>query len=235
MSIETEITRINNNIAAAYTAASGKGATLPETENSANLATCIGSISGGGGSKYALLDRVKDDSNNEIGTVSGFFTDSNNVEYAVVCLDATYRKNSAQWTSIQSNVTMPVYADWTIWEAPETATENTQLILDWCAANSRTSPACTHCRQYSFTISGTTYYGQLPNIIELVDIAKHRTAINAADTSGGSITIGNNNGCWASNQFSTSNGWFIYNMGDASSYSKSNPGYVYPVLEIPNV
>uniref|UniRef100_UPI003865CADA hypothetical protein n=1 Tax=Methanobrevibacter sp. TaxID=66852 RepID=UPI003865CADA len=41
--------------------------------------------------KYNLLDRVKDDSNNEIGTVSGFFTDANNVEYAVVCLDAQYR------------------------------------------------------------------------------------------------------------------------------------------------
>ena len=54
MTIASEITRINNNIAAAYTAASGKGATLPATENSANLATCIGSISGGGGLPYGL-------------------------------------------------------------------------------------------------------------------------------------------------------------------------------------
>jgi len=34
MSIESEITRINNNIAATYTALSAKGATMPETENS---------------------------------------------------------------------------------------------------------------------------------------------------------------------------------------------------------
>ena len=47
MSIASEITRINNNIAAAYTAANGKGATLPVTQNSANLATCIGSIQTG--------------------------------------------------------------------------------------------------------------------------------------------------------------------------------------------
>jgi hypothetical protein len=47
MTIASEITRIQSNIAAAYTAASGKGATLPATENSDNLATCIGSISGG--------------------------------------------------------------------------------------------------------------------------------------------------------------------------------------------
>lgn len=56
MSIASEITRINNNIAAAYTAASGKGATLPATENSANLATCIGSISGGSSKFGANLD-----------------------------------------------------------------------------------------------------------------------------------------------------------------------------------
>ena len=44
MTIASEITRINNNIAAAYTAASGKGATMPATQNSANLATTIGSL-----------------------------------------------------------------------------------------------------------------------------------------------------------------------------------------------
>ena len=44
MSIASEITRINNNIAAAYTAANGKGATMPGTQNSANLATTISSI-----------------------------------------------------------------------------------------------------------------------------------------------------------------------------------------------
>lgn len=49
MTIASEITRIQNNIAAAYTAADAKGATMPATQNSANLATCISSISGGGG------------------------------------------------------------------------------------------------------------------------------------------------------------------------------------------
>jgi hypothetical protein len=47
MTIASEITRIHTNIANAYTAASGKGATLPAIQNSDNLATCIGSISGG--------------------------------------------------------------------------------------------------------------------------------------------------------------------------------------------
>lgn len=47
MTIASEITRINGNIAAAYTAANNKGATMPATQNSANLATCIGTINTG--------------------------------------------------------------------------------------------------------------------------------------------------------------------------------------------
>lgn len=47
MSIASEITRINTNISNAYTACNNKGATMPATQNSANLATCIDSISGG--------------------------------------------------------------------------------------------------------------------------------------------------------------------------------------------
>ena len=49
MSIASEITRINTNIAAAYTACSDKGATMPQTQNSANLADTIDSIPSGGG------------------------------------------------------------------------------------------------------------------------------------------------------------------------------------------
>lgn len=45
MTIANEITRINNNISAAYVAAEYKGATLPATQNSANLADTIYTIS----------------------------------------------------------------------------------------------------------------------------------------------------------------------------------------------
>ena len=61
MTIASEITRIKTNIANAYTSASGKGATLPDVQNSENLASCIDSITGGGSggssSKYgATID-----------------------------------------------------------------------------------------------------------------------------------------------------------------------------------
>lgn len=44
MSIASEITRITDNVADAYTAAQAKGATMPATENSDNLATTISTI-----------------------------------------------------------------------------------------------------------------------------------------------------------------------------------------------
>ena len=44
MSISSEITRITGAIADTYTAASGKGATMPATQNADNLASCVGSI-----------------------------------------------------------------------------------------------------------------------------------------------------------------------------------------------
>ena len=50
MSIESEITRINTNIASAYTEAEAKGATMPASENSENLASTFATITGGGGS-----------------------------------------------------------------------------------------------------------------------------------------------------------------------------------------
>lgn len=51
MTIASEITRIKTNIAGAYTALEEKGAALPETQNSENLADAINSVpitSGGG-------------------------------------------------------------------------------------------------------------------------------------------------------------------------------------------
>lgn len=64
MSIASEITRINTNIAAAYSACDNKGATMPQTQNSANLANTIGSISSGGGT--SALDAYIDGSETDI-------------------------------------------------------------------------------------------------------------------------------------------------------------------------
>lgn len=56
MTIASEITRIKNNIANTYTALSDKGATMPATQNSANLANTVASISAGGGDTVTAVN-----------------------------------------------------------------------------------------------------------------------------------------------------------------------------------
>lgn len=241
MTIASEITKSQTNLANSYTACQNKGATMPVAQNFDNLATCIGSITGGTSGKYQLLDRVKDDSNNEIGTVSGFFTDANDVEYAVVCLDAQYRATGV-WCSSSTGVTnLPKYASWAMWEAKETATSNTGLILSYCTANNYTSSACTHCRSKSFVIDGVTYYGQMPNTLELCDICKHYTYLNSHDTSLSQYSsyrlglTGSSDRVWASSQTNNSQAWTVYgSSGGIASSGKTGTYLTVPVLEIPN-
>lgn len=191
--------------------------------------------------KYTLLQRISDDNGNEIGTVSGFFTDANNMEYAVVCLDAQYRNASTQWCSVRNTVTnMPLYSSslnaWWYDNAKETATQNTQLILDYCSAGGYTSTACSHCRSKSFTIDGTTYYGQLPNMREVFDMWRHRVQIEQMDTSASSHSSTNFSSArdiWSSSQYTRRDGWCLTNYGDVNYYSKMNNYFACPVLEIP--
>ena len=306
MTIASEITRIEGNIAAAYTAASAKGATLPATENSDNLATCIGTITGsspvitslsvtpttsaqtitapsgtdgyspvnvaavtasidanitagnikdgvtilgvtgsytGGGSSGTSdvpLTRVTDDNNNEIGTWFMNFLDGNGNLYKVVLLDAQYRNSSTQWCSDTNKVTnMPSYSSISasnVWEAKETATQNTQMILNYCNIGGYTSTACSHCRSKSFTIGGVTYYGQLPNILEETYLAKHYHEFDSMDTSAGSnpsTSFRSARSMWASSQGGTTTGWYVSGMCTVISGSKSNNNFACPVLEIP--
>lgn len=198
--------------------------------------------SGGGSGKYALLDRVKDDSNNEIGTVSGFFTDANNQEYAVVCLDAQYRLAEGAWSSSTGVVTnLPLYSNLVtsnVYAAKETATFNTQKILDWCSANSYTSDACSHCRNKSFAIDNITYYGQLPNLVELIDIAKNYNNIETLDTSASSnasLNFSTERNMWSSSQNANNAAWMKYTKASFQSLTKNwGYGFTCPVLEIPN-
>lgn len=203
------------------------------------VGTYEGSGGGGGSGKYQLLQRISDDSNNEIGTVSGFFTDANDVEYAVVCLDARYRIERGDVCSSNTAITnLPSYSDHTMWSASETSTFNTQKIIDYCTANGYTSGACSHCRSKSFTIDGTTYYGQLPNIQEGCDIMRQRTNINTLDTSATSypdvIIPSSGQNVWSSTQAAATGNYHFYMYGGIRSTSKFNESLTIPVIEIPN-
>lgn len=64
MSVQSQINRIKSNLAAAYTAAQSKGAAMPLSQNSANLAATISSINAGTG--IVTFKGTWDESNNSI-------------------------------------------------------------------------------------------------------------------------------------------------------------------------
>lgn len=203
----------------------------------------ISPVESGGGvtpsGKYQLLQRISDDYGTEIGTVSGFFTDANGVEYAVVCLDTQYRIEGLTWCSGSSTAVtdLPIYNDvqWGPWEAKETATENTQLILDFCEVNGYSSEACDYCRQFEFTIEENTYYGQLPNMIELNDIVRNHTELNNVDpTAGGDIGFSTGSNYWSSSQFYDDSAWRASAEGFMNDGYKDESFNIVPVLELPN-
>ncbi|MBQ9540262.1 MAG: hypothetical protein IJU89_02455 [Alphaproteobacteria bacterium] len=189
--------------------------------------------------KYKLLDRVYEDVNGDaIGTVVGFHVDTNNVEYAIVALDAAYRLASGQYMSNNSAVTgMTNYSNAGAYGARETATDNCDKILAQCTTSGYTSSAVSHCRAQSFTIAGDTYAGQLPTLMELLKILEFREAVNTADTTAAAnptLVIPNNQNMWASTQYSSSNAWFVSNSGLANATNRTSNYFVAPVLEIPN-
>lgn len=192
------------------------------------------------GGKYQLLQRVKDDSNNEIGTVCGFHKDSSNNEYAVVCLDAQYRADSLQiltTSNVQIN-TLTQYSSQAVYASTETATENTTKILNHATSISDTSPAAEHARSKTFTIENQVYAGQIPIYIETLMMCIYCSQINTLDPTASSysnVTIPINKNILSS---STKNGyacWYVQSDGRvANTLSWSGSGCVFPVLELPN-
>ena len=208
--------------------------------------------------KYTLLQRIKDDNGNEIGTVGGFFTADDNIEYALVVLDARYRGNGGEYPSKAllsrndiSGIGLSSHNDngWSCFRDRKTATYNTQAILDYATANSLTSAVCNFCRSKSFVIDGVTYYGQLPNLSELLMIANVSSTINSMDTSvssNSSLRIPRTNNdnmgsrTWSStvNTVSSSGSfWALYPTsagGIGSRFLTDSYYFILPILELPN-
>lgn len=244
MSIASAITAAQGKIANAYTAISEKGGTLPATQNLSNIPTAISSIPSGGGSgtTNVELTRFKDDTNIEIGTHYMNFEDGSGNVFKIILLDAQYRNSSTYWCSSHNTVTnMPLYynlASSNVWEASETATTNTQLILDYCTAGGYTSTACSHCRSKLFTIGGTIYYGQLPNFLEVSYIARNYNSFDAMDTSASSqssLNFLSARAIWSSNQYSTGYSWSLGTSGLMNGGANKSATLLFacPVLEIP--
>ena len=194
---------------------------------------------------YPLLSRVSDDNNNEIGTVCGYYTDGNGNKYAVIVLDAQYRLASGNIINSQSaNITgLVVYSNCSVYECAETATFNTTKILEYSQSTGLLASGVTHCRNQSFVIGGITYYGQLPNLIELLDIYRNRTQINTLDTSAqsySSLIIPVDTPVWSSTTQGQGSNWFIdlignvkYHANGNTRFYMNNNAFIAPILELP--
>lgn len=103
MSIISEITRINNNIAAAYSVCERKGAVLPVRQNSANLSAAIDSISGSGGIEdtvtYAQTNEMAAAYLAEVNYNPSDYTDSKISSYASAA--TSYRKDRSKGVTIR--------------------------------------------------------------------------------------------------------------------------------------
>lgn len=188
--------------------------------------------------KYALFDRVKNDSGTEFGTVGGFFIDANNTEYAIVCLDAQYRNPAANFLSTKVLVDgLPSYTNLSVYGATETATFNCDKILAQATTSETTSTGVSHCRSKSFIVDGTTYYGQLPNIAELLYIYTHRITLNTLDpttTQYSNNILASDRNVLSSTQRDSDNCWSLYYTGTTSANAKTSNWLIVPILEIPN-
>lgn len=189
--------------------------------------------------KYKLLDRVYEDVNGDaIGTVVGFHYDANDVEYAIVALDAVYRLAQGQYLSTNTAVAdLPNYSNGGIYGAKETATFNCDKILAQASTSGLTSTAVSHCRAQTFTIAGDNYAGQLPTLMELLKVMEWRAEVNTADptaTANPTLVVPNNQNMWSSSQYNSNNGWCISSNGSANSSNRGYNYFVLPILEIPN-
>ena len=101
MSISQEIQRIKTNIANAYTQANAKGATLPESQNSANLASTIESISGLEVKHGIIATEVDEDGYVTKAKVVGL----NTVPYASFYNNETDRYNKLKKVELSEEIT----------------------------------------------------------------------------------------------------------------------------------
>lgn len=242
MSIATAITAAQGKVADAYTAISNKGGTLPATQNLSNMPTAIASIPAISTQKYHILDRVKDDNNNDIGTVVAIRIDANNNEYAVVVLDGQYRPSIDTYNYLNADVFvsgLPVYPYLlNAVGSQETAKYNDDQLETFLAGQpSLSSDALTYCRNMSFVIDNTTYYGEIPTFPELVAIMMYKDQVNTLDTSQSSQYIAVNKNYLSSTQYNTVSPYDIWAImsGEFTHWYKNSSSYsLLPVLELPN-
>ena len=96
MSIQSEINRVKGNVASAYSAVQEKGGTLPEEQNSANLAAAINSIQQGMGAAEETIQSIARYASDKILTIM-----SSNISNTVPSSDSSSGTTGVTYLSVR--------------------------------------------------------------------------------------------------------------------------------------
>ena len=173
---------------------------------------------------YSLGDRIGD-----IASFVCYFNSTNpetnvNTKYAVFVLDAKYRGLAQLGGANAYQNLMPRYYFTDIATAltrKESATWNTDTIINGAPTYSETCPAFTLCRQVSININGQIYQGQLPNMYELYQIRANKETLDTFDPT---LSDYPNNSLSDWNMGSTSN--YTYVLQSQYEIPNNNPANI---------
>ena len=177
-----------------------------------------------------------------IATVVGQYNSNDGKKYMFALLDSTYYTKTAWATDLAySDTGLPNYESSPIYQNKESATYNTDYILNRYASNLKRE-AFQHCRNAgNLTFNGQLYQFQLPNAYEVQQIYENRAKLYELDPTTSTNTSynlanWNFNGTydlWSSNECTSYNSWRLDSNGSWGNYSKSAAYGVVPIIEIP--
>lgn len=174
-------------------------------------------------------------------TVAGFWTDENNITYAVCVADAAYRGSDMKWTTSKTGVALPVYSTAA---AALAAGKSATWAIETLKDATNLTGAVLECYNNTLEYEGVTYHGAIPNLAELKNIIyTNRDSIDALDPTLESYpnyslaTWSFGGGVWSANLESIlSTTMYVYNVNTDGSTPRrgysGGSGYT-PIFEIP--
>lgn len=208
--------------------------------------------------------------------IAGPLQTSNDNNYAVVCLNAKYRTSTnmtimsivGENASVDNDTRLIISGlltysaqgnegyigtSWLEKERlEESATVGTQKVLEYMNTDSTYySPAANNARSKSFIIDGVMYYGQIPNMSEVIQMLYMRSKIESTDPTRSLYPSLNLTGkrivSFTQYGWDPAQNWACYSVSDAmgtlihwyksqTTYNSSMPMdyFLAPVIEIPN-
>lgn len=176
-----------------------------------------------------------------IATVVGQYNSNNGKKYMFALLDSTYYTKTAWATDFAySDTGLPNYESSPIYQNKESATYNTDYILNTYASSFKME-AFQHCRNAgNLTFNGQLYQFQLPNAYEVQQIYNNRAKLYELDPTTSTNTSYNlanwnfneSSYLWSSNEYNSNHSWNLDSDGSWDTNPKQVQYGVCPIIEI---